>query len=88
MLETPSTTTGISVFETGFLRISHNIGMKILLVEDETKIAEFVSEGLNQAGLHVTHATDGLIAKRIIALQKFDVMLLDVMLPHGKTQRG
>ena len=56
--------------------------MKILLVEDEIKIAEFVSEGLKQAGLHVTHATDGLIAKRIIALQKFDVMLLDVMLPH------
>jgi DNA-binding response OmpR family regulator len=82
LLETPSTTTGISAFETGFLRISHNNGMKILLVEDEIKIAEFVSEGLKQAGLHVTHATDGLIAKRIIALQKFDVMLLDVMLPH------
>ncbi len=56
--------------------------MKILLVEDEIKIAEFVSEGLKQAGLHVTHAADGLIAKKIIALQKFDVMLLDVMLPH------
>ena len=28
-------------------RISHNDGMKILLVEDEVKIAEFVSEGLN-----------------------------------------
>lgn len=56
--------------------------MKILLVEDEIKIAEFVSEGLKQSGLDVTHASDGLMAKQVIAAQKFDVMLLDVMLPH------
>jgi two-component system OmpR family response regulator len=56
--------------------------MKILLVEDEIKIAEFVSEGLKQSGLDVTHAPDGLMAKQVIAAQKFDVMLLDVMLPH------
>ncbi|MCX7262443.1 MAG: response regulator transcription factor [Burkholderiales bacterium] len=56
--------------------------MRILLVEDEIKIAEFVSEGLKQSGLDVTHASDGLMAKQVIAAQKFDVMLLDVMLPH------
>ena len=56
--------------------------MRILLVEDELKIAEFVSEGLKQSGLDVTHASDGLMAKQLIAAQKFDVMLLDVMLPH------
>ena len=56
--------------------------MRILLVEDEIKIAEFVLEGIKQAGLQATHAADGLIAKRIIASQKFDVLLLDVMLPH------
>ena len=56
--------------------------MKILLVEDEIKIAEFVSEGLKQAGLHVTHAADGLVAKEVVASAKFDVMLLDVMMPH------
>ena len=56
--------------------------MKILLVEDEIKIADFVSEGLKQSGLDVTHASDGLMAKQVIAAQKFDVMLLDVMLPH------
>jgi DNA-binding response OmpR family regulator len=56
--------------------------MKILLVEDEIKIAEFVAEGLKLAGMHVTHASDGLMAKRVMAVQKFDVMLLDVMLPH------
>lgn len=56
--------------------------MKILLVEDEIKIAEFVVESLKLAGLHVTHASDGLMAKRVMAVQKFDVMLLDVMLPH------
>ncbi len=56
--------------------------MKILLVEDEIKIAEFVSEGLKQAGLHVTHAADGMLAKKLIASEKFDVMLLDIMLPY------
>jgi DNA-binding response OmpR family regulator len=56
--------------------------MKILLVEDEIKIAEFVSEGLKQSGLQVTHASDGLIATQVLATQKFDVILLDVMLPQ------
>lgn len=56
--------------------------MRILLVEDEIKIAEFVSEGLKLSGFDVTHAPDGLMAKQVIAAQKFDVMLLDVMLPH------
>jgi DNA-binding response OmpR family regulator len=55
--------------------------MKILLVEDEVKIAEFVSEGLNAKGFQVTHAPDGLVAQEIVASQKFDVLLLDVMLP-------
>lgn len=61
--------------------LSHNVCMKILLVEDEIKIADFVSEGLNANGFQVTHAADGLIAQEIVAAQKFDVVLLDVMLP-------
>jgi DNA-binding response OmpR family regulator len=60
----------------------HNVGMKILLVEDEKKIAEFVTEGLSANGFNVTHAADGLVAEEIISSQKFDVVLLDVMLPH------
>ena len=55
--------------------------MKILLVEDEIKIAEFVSEGLDASGFQVTHAPDGFVAQEIVASQKFDVVLLDVMLP-------
>jgi two-component system OmpR family response regulator len=55
--------------------------MKILLVEDEIKIAEFVSEGLDASGFQVTHAPDGYVAQEIVASQKFDVVLLDVMLP-------
>ena len=55
--------------------------MKVLLVEDEIKIAEFVSEGLDASGFQVTHAPDGLVAQEIVASQKFDVVLLDVMLP-------
>ena len=55
--------------------------MKILLVEDEINIAKFVLEGLNANGFHVTHVSDGLTAQEIVASQKFDVLLLDVMLP-------
>jgi DNA-binding response OmpR family regulator len=60
----------------------HNGGMKILLVEDEIKIADFVTEGLNANGFKVTHAADGLVAQQIIDSESFDVVLLDVMLPH------
>ena len=56
--------------------------MKILLVEDEIKIADFVTEGLNANGFKVTHAADGLVAQQIIDSESFDVVLLDVMLPH------
>jgi DNA-binding response OmpR family regulator len=69
------------VFTAYKFRLSHNGGMKILLVEDEVKIAAFVSAGLNAIGFQVTHAPNGLIAQEIVASQKFDVLLLDVMLP-------
>lgn len=56
--------------------------MNILLVEDELKIAEFVTEGLKANGFKVTHAADGLVAQEVISSHNFDVVLLDIMLPH------
>jgi two-component system copper resistance phosphate regulon response regulator CusR len=40
--------------------------MKILLIEDEIKIAEFVVNGLTQAGYQVDHAQDGLAGLNLI----------------------
>ena len=55
--------------------------LKILLVEDEIKIAEFVIEGLNKAGYSVEHFADGVSGLKAIIKGHYDLVLLDVMLP-------
>jgi DNA-binding response OmpR family regulator len=55
--------------------------MKILLIEDETKIAEFVIKGLTQAGFEITHALDGELGLSLIREGRHELVVLDVMLP-------
>ncbi len=55
--------------------------MKILLIEDETKIAEFVIKGLTQAGFEITHALDGELGLSLIREGGHELVVLDVMLP-------
>ena len=55
--------------------------MHILLVEDQLKIADFVTQGLLINGFHVTHCTDGLAALQALQTDTFTVVILDVMLP-------
>ena len=55
--------------------------MKILLIEDEVKIAEFVTLGLRSAGHEVTHAQDGEQGLDLILAAAHDVAILDLMLP-------
>lgn len=55
--------------------------MKILLIEDEVKIAEFVTQGLRSAGHEVTHAQDGEHGLDLILAATHDVAILDLMLP-------
>ena len=55
--------------------------MKILLIEDEYKIAEFVLKGLTAAGHQVTHAADGEQGLALILEEAHDVAILDLMLP-------
>jgi DNA-binding response OmpR family regulator len=55
--------------------------MKILLVEDEAKIAGFVRKGLEAQGFAVTVSGDGIQAFALAAAGSFDVILLDIMLP-------
>ena len=56
--------------------------MHILIVEDETKIAEFLAKGLNESGYFSCIAYDGLTALRILEEKNFDLVILDVMLPQ------
>ena len=54
---------------------------KILLVEDEAKIARFVELELSHEGYQVTKAEDGREGLRLAESGQFDLMLLDIMLP-------
>ena len=56
--------------------------MQILIIEDETKIAEFLAKGLNESGYLSSIAHDGLTALTLLQQKKFDLVILDVMLPE------
>jgi two-component system, OmpR family, response regulator len=56
--------------------------MTILLVEDDDMIAEFVSEGLREAGFAVERARDGEEGLRLASDREWDVAVIDVMLPR------
>jgi two-component system, OmpR family, response regulator len=55
--------------------------MRILLVEDDAKIASFVVKGLKAAGYAVDHAPDGEEGLRLALTQPYDTAIIDIMLP-------
>ena len=55
--------------------------MRILVVEDDAKIASFVVSGLKQAGYAVDHAPDGETGLALAESTGYDAAVLDVMLP-------
>jgi heavy metal response regulator len=55
--------------------------MRILVVEDERKAAEYLQKGLGESGYQVAVALDGLDARHLIEEDDFDLIILDVMLP-------
>ena len=55
--------------------------MRILVVEDDSKIASFVTRGLKQAGYAVDHAEDGETGLALAESTDYDVAIVDVMLP-------
>lgn len=57
------------------------VGLKILLIEDEAKIAEFVIKGLSAAGYDVTHVDDGERGLSAVMAGSHELVVLDVMLP-------
>ncbi len=56
--------------------------MHILIVEDEPQMAGLLARGLEEESYQVSVARDGRSALEIAAVQAFDVILLDVMLPR------
>ncbi|TRX42870.1 response regulator transcription factor [Flavobacterium restrictum] len=55
--------------------------MHILIVEDEAGIIQFLQQGLEEEGYEITSATDGLKGFELLQNTKFDLILLDWMLP-------
>jgi DNA-binding response OmpR family regulator len=55
--------------------------MKILLVEDEQRIADFVCSGLAARGFSVKHCADGDAGFDLASRGSFDAVVLDIMLP-------
>ncbi len=56
--------------------------MKILLVEDNKKIAQYTNQALSEAGHVVDVVYDGQAGEQMIRTQTYDVILLDIMLPY------
>ena len=57
--------------------------MKVLIVEDNERVAQFVRNGLREGGHTVDHAGNGRDGLFMASTETYDVMVLDRMLPGG-----
>ena len=56
--------------------------MHLLLIEDETKVASFISKGLEEEGYTVQVAYNGADGLALLKQETYDMVLLDLMLPE------
>ena len=56
--------------------------MRLLLVEDDIKIAAFIQKGLKAAGYAVDHAADGERGLDLALTEPYDAAIIDIMLPR------
>lgn len=56
---------------------------KILVVEDEVKVANAVKKGLEENGFEVEVAYDGRMGKSLASSNSYDLVILDLNLPHN-----
>jgi two-component system, OmpR family, response regulator len=56
--------------------------MRILVVEDDAKIASFLVKGLKQAGFAVDHASNGADGLHLAETAPYDAAVVDIMLPQ------
>ncbi len=56
--------------------------MRVLVVEDEKKVAGFIKRGLEQEGYVVDTAMDGVEGEEYADAHEYDVIVLDIMLPR------
>ncbi|GJL74637.1 response regulator transcription factor [Nitrosomonas sp.] len=55
--------------------------MRLLLIEDDLKIAAFIGKGLKEAGFIIEHTCNGNAGLQMALTSSYDVALIDIMLP-------
>ncbi|HEY6899489.1 MAG TPA: response regulator transcription factor [Puia sp.] len=55
--------------------------MKILVIEDEERVASLIRKGLEELGFSVTIAADGILGKNLALSGLFDLVITDILLP-------
>ena len=55
--------------------------MRLLIIEDDREVAEFIRKGLNQAGWNVDHADNGKDGLFLATTERYDALIVDRMLP-------
>jgi two-component system, OmpR family, copper resistance phosphate regulon response regulator CusR len=61
--------------------MNHSIA-KILVVEDEPKVASFVKSGLEEYGFSCDSAFDGLMGEQMFYAGNYDLIILDINIPY------
>ena len=62
--------------------------MKILVVEDEKKVAKFLKQGLEEEHYAVDVAHDGAQGEAMASTGSYDLIVLDILLPKREPNRG
>ena len=55
---------------------------KILIIEDEPKVAAFIKRGLDECGFDCRNAYDGVMGKKMFEADNFTLIILDLNLPY------
>lgn len=61
--------------------MARHIIMRILLIEDDTKIASFIDKGMRESGFIIDHASDGIAGLSMATTNEYDCSIIDIMLP-------
>jgi two-component system, OmpR family, response regulator len=62
--------------------VGGNDAMRILVIEDDKKIASFITKGLKQNSYAVDHASDGDAGLDLALYTPYDAVVVDIMLPQ------
>ncbi|HEX6891074.1 MAG TPA: response regulator transcription factor [Chryseolinea sp.] len=56
--------------------------MRVLIVEDEQGVSSFIRKGFEENGIQVTQAFDGITGLKTALRNKYDVVILDIIMPE------